>query len=45
NEYGAILDWPQGFFDEAEEEATLIMQAAMEKRQARMPRRPDREKQ
>jgi len=31
NEYGAILKWPPGFFDEAEEESTILLEAAMEK--------------
>lgn len=34
NEYGAILSWPKGFFDEGPTEAELIMAAAMKKRQA-----------
>jgi len=32
NKYGAILEWPKGFFDEGPSEAQLIMQAAMGKR-------------
>jgi predicted ATPase len=32
NEYGAILAWPKGFFDEGPAEAELIMEAAMKKR-------------
>lgn len=32
NEYGAILEWPEGFFDEAENESSAIMRAAMAKR-------------
>jgi predicted ATPase len=35
NEYGAILDWPKGFFDEGPSEAQLIMQAAMKKRSSK----------
>jgi len=35
NEYGAILDWPQGFFDEAEEESSAILRASMKKRRIR----------
>ena len=31
NEYGAIVDWPVGFFDEAEEESDILLGAAMEK--------------
>lgn len=33
NEFGAILSWPKGFFDEGPAEAELIMAAAMKKRQ------------
>jgi predicted ATPase len=33
NEYGAILKWPQGFFDESEEESAKIMDAGLKKRQ------------
>lgn len=32
NEYGAILTWPKGFFDEGPAEAELIMSAAIKKR-------------
>ena len=32
NKYGVIDDWPKGFFDEAEDLATIIMKAGMEKR-------------
>jgi len=32
NEYGAILEWPKGFFDEAEEESSAIIKASTEKR-------------
>lgn len=32
NEYGAVEDWPKGFFDEGPNEAQLIMDAAMSKR-------------
>lgn len=32
NRYGAILDWPHGFFDQSVEEADLILRAAMTKR-------------
>ena len=32
NEYGAILDWPADFFDEAEKESSTLVRAAMEKR-------------
>jgi predicted ATPase len=32
NRYGVIDDWPKGFFDEAEETATALIQAGMQKR-------------
>ena len=32
NKYGAITEWPQGFFDQAQEEAQLIIEASMLKR-------------
>jgi len=35
NEYGAVVDWPQGFFDQSQREAELILQAAMAKKKAR----------
>ena len=35
NQYGAIMDWPEGFFDEGEIESESILQAAMAKRQSR----------
>jgi predicted ATPase len=34
NEYGAILDWPEGFFDQSTQEAEDILRAAMKKRRA-----------
>jgi len=34
NEYGAILDWPEGFFDQSSREAEDILRAAMKKRRA-----------
>jgi predicted ATPase len=33
NEYGAIPEWPLGFFDEAASEAELIIEAANRKRE------------
>lgn len=36
NEYGAIPDWPKGFFDQGPDEAQLIIQAATKKRQAKL---------
>jgi hypothetical protein len=35
NEYGAIADWPEGFFDQTTQEAESILRAAVEKRKAR----------
>jgi predicted ATPase len=35
NEYGAIGDWPAGFFDQAPQEAERILRAALEKRRNR----------
>ena len=32
NEYGAILDWPEGFFDQTQREAEEILRAAMQKK-------------
>ena len=34
NEYGAILEWPEGFFDQSPQEAEDILRAAMKKRRA-----------
>jgi hypothetical protein len=36
NEYGAIPDWPKGFFDQGPDEAQLIIQAATKKRQTKL---------
>jgi predicted ATPase len=35
NEYGAIKDWPEGFFDQSQSEAEAIIMASMSKRKAR----------
>jgi predicted ATPase len=35
NEFGAIPDWPDGFFDQSQSEAEQILRAATRKRQAR----------
>lgn len=35
NEYGAILDWPEGFFDQSQYEAEAILRAAAAKRKAK----------
>ncbi len=32
NEYGAITDWPEGFFDQSQNESERILMAAMNKR-------------
>ena len=34
NEYGAIMEWPEGFFDQSTQEAEDILRAAMRKRRA-----------
>ena len=34
NEYGAIMDWPEGFFDQSQSEAEEILRAATRKRRA-----------
>ena len=35
NEYGAVLDWPDGFFDQSQQEAEAILRAAMAKRKSK----------
>ena len=32
NEYGAVMDWPEGFFDQSQQEAEAILRAAAKKR-------------
>lgn len=32
NKYGAITDWPQGFFDQAQQEAQILLETSMRKR-------------
>ena len=32
NEYGAVVDWPEGFFDQSQQEAEAILMAAVKKR-------------
>ena len=34
NEYGAILDWPEGFFDQSQDESESILRAAAAKKKA-----------
>lgn len=41
NEFGAILDWPEGFFDESQQEAEDILKAASAKRRVRKLREDD----
>ncbi len=36
NEFGAITDWPDGFFDQSQDEAERILRAATRKRQSRI---------
>jgi len=42
NQYGAVLDWPTGFFDEGTLQAESIIRAASEKRRSR-PKSSDNE--
>jgi len=35
NEFGAILDWPEGFFDQSQQEAEAILRAAAAKRRSK----------
>jgi predicted ATPase len=44
NEFGAIPDWPEGFFDQSQSEAEAILRAATRKRQARSGRLPRAER-
>jgi predicted ATPase len=39
NEYGAIPDWPEGFFDQSQLEAEEILRAASRKRKDRRERK------
>jgi predicted ATPase len=32
NDYGAIIDWPEGFFDQSQDEAEQIIREATKKR-------------
>ncbi len=38
NEYGAILDWPEGFFDQSQQEAEAILMASVRKRRSQRER-------
>jgi len=44
NEFGAIADWPDGFFDQSQSEAEQILRAATRKRQTRGGRLPRAER-
>ena len=44
NEFGAIPDWPDGFFDQSQGEAEQILRAATRKRQTRGGRLPRAER-
>jgi hypothetical protein len=44
NEFGAISDWPDGFFDQSQSEAEQILRAATRKRQTRGGRLPRAER-
>lgn len=35
NEYGAVMDWPEGFFDQSQQEAEAILMAAAKKRRVK----------
>jgi predicted ATPase len=35
NDYGAIVDWPNGFFDQSQQQAEQILRAASQKRKSR----------
>jgi predicted ATPase len=35
NEYGAITDWPEGFFDQSQQQAEAILTAALAKKRAK----------
>ena len=38
NEYGAVMNWPEGFFDQSQQEAEAILRAAAKKRKAQQGR-------
>ena len=38
NEYGAISDWPEGFFDQSQQQAEAILTAALAKKRSRKNR-------
>jgi predicted ATPase len=41
NEFGAVAEWPKGFFDEGEELSAAILKASLEKRRAVRGRKND----
>jgi predicted ATPase len=41
NEYGAIPEWPDGFFDQSQDEAEHILRAATAKRRVLRPNSED----
>jgi predicted ATPase len=42
NEFGSIMDWPAGFFDEAENEAAIILNLQMEKKRSQIQKQKQR---
>lgn len=40
NEFGAIQDWPEGFFDQSQRETEAILRAAASKRKAKREKKP-----
>ena len=40
NEFGAIQDWPEGFFDQSQRESEAILRAAASKRKAKREKKP-----
>jgi predicted ATPase len=40
NQYGAITDWPAGFFDQSQDEAERILRAATQKRKNQQKQQP-----
>lgn len=42
NEFGSILEWPTGFFDEAENEAAIILKLQMEKKRSQIQKQKQR---
>src|SRR5690625_2164164 len=42
NEYGAIPDWPEGFFDQSQQQAEEILRAAVKKRKTNQRNKSDK---